>query len=125
MTDTKGKGLLLSGNVGVGKSVIICGVLPILFHLRFNKLLFPYSAYDIAQKEEEIKKHAFICIDDVGCEPTSMRYGEKREVFCELIDHAETNLTGQAFAQRYGQRTVDRIIRLCEMVRIDEKSMRR
>lgn len=127
MTDTQGRGLLLAGGNGVGKSVIITGVIPVIFKYRFNMLVHPYRASELCDKENEILARPFICIDDMGIEPVKNLYGERHEVICNIFDNAEnslkpvfisTNMTGSQVRQRYGDRVTDRISRLCHMIRI-------
>ena len=134
MTNTQGKGLLLSGGCGLGKSVIITGVIPILFHFKFNRIIHPVSAIDMGAQFEDLKKRYFLCLDDIGSEATQSDYGERREIFSELVQLAEkdmkplfisTNMTGAQMRERYGDRVVSRLVRLCRPVKFDEhKDMR-
>lgn len=133
MTDTKGKGLILVGDCGRGKSSILTGVIPVIFNMKFKKLIFPISATDMINAKNLFQDY-FYCIDDVGTESIKNNYGEKTEVFATVMDDAErhfkpvflsTNLTGQQIVERYGKRTMDRIVRLCRIVKFKGSSFRK
>lgn len=133
MTDTKGKGLILVGDCGRGKSSIITGVIPVIFNMKYNKLIFPTPATDLVNAKNLLQDY-FYCIDDVGTESIKNHYGEKSEVFASVMDDAErhfkpvflsTNLTGQQIIERYGKRTMDRIVRLCRIVKFKGNSFRK
>jgi DNA replication protein DnaC len=134
MVDTKGKGLLLTGSCGRGKSIIITGVIPVLFLHRLNKILRPFHADLIPTKVDEISRLWAIAIDELGVEPQVNNYGEKSEGFNTIINAAElrlapmfisTNLTSAEILARYGERTLDRICRLCKVVKFSGDSFRK
>lgn len=133
MMDTKGKGLILVGDCGRGKSSIITGVIPVIFNMRYGKLIFPLPATDMLNAKNLLQT-SFYCIDDVGTESIKNYFGEKSEVFASVMDDAErhfkpvfisTNLTGQQIIDRYGKRTMDRIVRLCRIVKFKGESFRK
>lgn len=133
MTDTKGKGLILVGDCGRGKSSILTGVIPVIFNIRFRKLIKPIQATNLTS-EKNLFETYFYCIDDVGTESVKNNYGEKSEVFASVMDDAErfikpvfisTNLNGQQMIDRYGKRTLDRITRLCRVVKFKGESFRK
>ena len=79
-----------------------------------------------------MSKH-IIYVDDVGTEEVSNIYGNKRLVFAELVDAAEkngklllfsTNLDDRAFAEKYGDRTIDRLHAIVRKINIQGKSNR-
>lgn len=134
MTDTKGKGLILSGSCGRGKTVIISYVIPLLFNHCFGKIVRPIYAEDIPQEINKYKTQWIYCIDDVGVESQVNNYGEKCEGFSTLMSIAEdrikpvfisTNLDSKKIITRYGVRTLDRIIRLCYPVKFNGESLRK
>jgi len=134
MTDTKGKGLFLTGDCGRGKSIILTGVIPALMFQLFNKVLNNYRACEIIEKSSMISKQWAISIDDVGIEPTIKDYGENIEGFNSIVDAAEariaplfisTNLNSSEILARYGERTFDRIFRLCKVVKFTGESLRK
>lgn len=143
MSDTKGKGLFLRGGNGLGKSTIIYSVMPVLFNLKHNVFIKPYLAHEI-NDDEDIMRQAVFCIDDVGTEAIKVDYGEKKNVFAEIVDDAEqhrkmlllnSNLRSNELAERYGQRIVDRILQNCYCIdfvlkdakgnKVEIKSLRR
>jgi DNA replication protein DnaC len=145
MTNTEGKGLLLRGTKGRGKSTILTCVLPVLFIMK-NLVLKPVPANDIGVKEyseinrsvwfpnlEYLKKTRFPAIDELGLEPQVNEFGEKFEGFNMIIDSAEqkikpifitTNLEPEQLLKRYESRTLDRLGRLCKTVVFNGDSLR-
>ena len=133
MVEPRGRGLFLAGNCGRGKSIILTGVIPTLMYVRFKKVLKYYHSEEIPAKVDEIVRGWAILIDELGVEPMVTNYGEKYEGFNRLINTAEnrlsplfvtTNLTMAEIQQRYGERTLDRIARLCRVVKFKGGSLR-
>lgn len=133
MTDNEGKGLFLTGDCGRGKSNIITGVIPTIFFMKFGKIIRPISAYDIPETISSLVKKRIVNIDEIGVEPVISDYGKMYEGFNRVIDAIEakigllfvsTNLTGVQMLSRYGERTMDRINRLCRIVKFEGESLR-
>lgn len=133
MTDTKGKGLFLMGDCGRGKSTIITGVIPILYYIFFKKIVKPVQAEEIPDKIEHLILSKYIAIDDLGVEPKISNFGNPYEGFNKIIGIAEskinplfvsTNLTDNEILNRYGERTMDRICRLCKVIKFKGDSLR-
>lgn len=147
MTDTRGKGLLLKGDCGRGKSAIIAGVVPVLLTMKgwparpvhaeafetFCKVDWPTQ---IAKPRNiDYLCHAlFPIIDELGVEPRINDYGERYEGFNKIINVAEmklnpvfvsTNLTSAQLLDRYDARTIERLVRLCRTVEFQGESLRR
>lgn len=139
LSDTQGKGLLLIGANGRGKSVFCAKILPaILASMRVKHILVPATKMNqyIRNNAElaNIVLSDFLIIDDFGVEGMMNEYGEKRAVFSELIDDAEreskvivasTNLTVAEIEEKYGKRTLDRLHALTICVSFTGESMRR
>ena len=134
MTETQGKGLLLTGSCGRGKSIIVTGVLPLIFYTKLNKILRFYRAEEIPKKVDEISKSWAVVIDELGVETQVNNFGEKNEGFNTIINLAETkitplfistNLTPASILSRYGERTLDRISRLCRVINFTGESLRK
>lgn len=150
MTDTKGKGLLLMGDCGRGKSSILTAVIPVLLKLKNFGPVFPVascqfedpcrvtwkssSVGDYSTKLDYLCHIRFPIIDEVGVEPMVNNYGVKSEGFNKVIDIAEqklrplfvsTNLTVAELKDRYGVRAVDRLIRLSKTVEFRGPSFRK
>ena len=134
MTDNKGKGLLMFGGCGLGKSVIGMYILPILIKDVHKKVVNIFSAQELNKKIDEILKLHIIYIDDIGTEDNLNSYGNKRMPFAELCDAAEkngklliitTNLSIDELTQRYGDRVVDRLIATTKAVPFTGDSLRK
>lgn len=143
MADTKGKGLLLMGDCGRGKSTILRSVIPLLYLQKYNKIIRPISAKELNLPDlqrgkktigwPEISKRWCYNIDELGTEDAESNYGERFEPFNKTIDEAEnliklvfisTNLTKEQLLQRYGERCIDRLVRLCKVVEFKGSSFR-
>lgn len=150
MINTKDKGLLLMGDCGRGKSIIITGVIPVLMRLKgrnvkpimaheLNRTVcydsyftnppegYTYLDYATSQFARNI------IVDEVGTETMNNDYGERIEPFNLIMNVAEqyhrrlflsTNLTEQEILDRYGMRTLDRLSHLCRIVRFKGESLR-
>ena len=134
MTDNKGKGLLMFGGCGLGKSVIGMYILPILIKDVHIKVVNIFSAQELNKNIDEILKLHIIYIDDIGTEDNLNSYGNKRMPFAELCDAAEkngklliltTNLSIDELTQRYGDRVVDRLIATTKAVPFTGDSLRK
>lgn len=134
MTDNKGKGLLMFGGCGLGKSVIGMYILPLLIKDVHKKVVNIFSAQELNKKIDEILKLHIIYIDDIGTEDNLNSYGNKRMPFAELCDDAEkkgklliltTNLSIDELTERYGDRVVDRLIATTKAVLFTGDSLRK
>ena len=130
LVDTKGKGLMLMGECGLGKSTILNYVIPAIFRTKTNKVLRSISAKDLEAIEKNIS--TFIIIDDLGTESIKNNYGTKVDAVADAISYAEdssktllitTNLASKALKDRYDERTLDRL-RKCKVVVIKGESFR-
>ena len=130
MVDTKGRGLMLMGECGLGKSTILNFVIPAIFRTRTNKILRSVPAKELGAIDRN--KAPFIIIDDLGTESIKNDYGTKIDAVADAISYAEdssktllitTNLTPKALKERYDERTLDRL-RKCKVVIIKGKSFR-
>ena len=131
MVDTKGRGLMLMGECGLGKSTILNFVIPAIFRTKTNKILRSVPAKELGAVDRN--KAPFIIIDDLGTESIKNDYGTKIDAVADAISYAEdssktllitTNLTPQALKERYDERTLDRL-RKCKVVIIKGKSFRK
>ena len=149
MMNTEGKGLLLMGSCGRGKSVIASGVIPVLFRMK-GKYLRPVHAQDMTKPTPQqpylaygqrpetwldyLQRCPFPIIDELGVEMQVNDYGEKCEGFNLVINAAErynrpmfitTTLTEEQILARYGERTLDRLGHLCKTVKFTGESLRK
>lgn len=134
MEDNKGKGLLLAGGCGLGKSLIGMRILPLLINDACKKIVNIYKAQDLNSKPDDVINKHIIYVDDIGTEGTSNIYGNKRIPFCELCDAVEqqgkllmcsTNLTVDELTEKYGIRTVDRLRATTKYVPLIGDSLRK
>ena len=130
LVDTRGRGLMLMGECGLGKSTILNYVIPAIFRTKTNKVLRSIPAKELAAVERNVAP--FIIIDDLGTESIKNDYGTKIDAVSDAISYAEdssktllitTNLSPQGLKTRYDERTLDRL-RKCKVVIIKGKSFR-
>ena len=130
IVDTRGRGLMLMGECGLGKSTILNFVIPAIFRTKTNKVLRSIPAKELAAVERNVAP--FIIIDDLGTESIKNDYGTKIDAVADAISYAEdssktllitTNLSPQGLKTRYDERTLDRL-RKCKVVIIKGKSFR-
>lgn len=134
LSDNKGRGLLCYGNCGRGKSLICWKILPLLLNHYCRKIVTCYDAQQMNADIDAVKAKHIIYIDDVGTENISVKFGEKRIAFCEIVDEAEkrgklliltTNLSLDEISQKYGERTMDRLVAITTRVKFKGESLRR
>ena len=130
LVDTKGRGLMLMGECGLGKSTILNYVIPAIFRTKTNKVLRSVPAKELAAVEKNVAP--FIIIDDLGTESIKNDYGTKIDAVADAISYAEdssktllitTNLSPKSLKERYDERTLDRL-RKCKVVIIKGNSFR-
>ena len=130
MVDTRGRGLMLMGECGLGKSTILNYVIPAIFRTKTNKVLRSVPAKELAAVEKNVAP--FIIIDDLGTESIKNDYGTKIDAVADAISYAEdssktllitTNLSPKSLKERYDERTLDRL-RKCKVVIIKGNSFR-
>lgn len=134
MTNNEGRGLLLAGECGLGKTLIGMRILPIVINVYHRLILNCYKAQDLAERPDEVMSNHLIYIDDVGTESISNIYGNKRIPFSELVDLAEqkgklliisTNFDIPHLTDKYGERTVDRLRAITKYVPFTGQSLRK
>ena len=134
MSDNEGRGLLITGGCGLGKTLIAKHILPLLLQDSCRKLVNIFTAQELNTKIDEISKLHIICIDDVGTEELAKIFGNVRCAFSELCDAAEqkgklliitTNLTANELEAKYGERTIDRLKAITKFVPFTGKSLRK
>ena len=113
-----GKGLLLYGSCGQGKTILARYVIPAVLNLVHNKVTHYYEITDIQNNPNTLREamyYGITIIDDVGTESQS---SFKDMAFSRILDNADksgkiviatTNLSGEALRAHYGERNYDRI----------------
>ena len=115
-----GYGLLLTGRPGVGKTFLMrC----------LGARLHPVdgiAAYGLRGIGDWYSwtDGKDLCIDDLGAEPVIAEYGAKEDLMKLVIAHraerqkgrtsVTTNLTSEEIAERYGDRTLSRLLGMCK-----------
>lgn len=135
LSDNKGKGLLLSGNCGTGKTLICSRIIPVLLYSGCNRLMcIQCHSVELGRRLKEMMLQKIVVIDDVGSESLYQEYGNKHYAFNELVDNAErkgnmlivtTNLCINDLTAKYGERTIDRLRGLTKLVTFTGKSLRK
>ena len=134
LSDNKERGLLCLGSCGRGKSLICNRVLPILLNHFCGKVLSCYDAQQMNTDIDNVIKKHIIYIDDVGTEGVSIKFGERRMAFSEIVDEAEkkgkllivtSNLTTEKLKEKYGERTLDRLKGISRLILFKGESLRR
>lgn len=134
LENNEGKGLLCYGNCGRGKSLICWKIIPLLIHHYHRKVISCYDAQQMNAEIDQVKSNHLIYIDDIGTENVSIKYGERRMAFSEIVDEAEkkgklliitTNLSLEEIAQKYGERTMDRLVAITKRVKFIGESLRK
>ncbi|OQC45635.1 MAG: hypothetical protein BWX59_01080 [Bacteroidetes bacterium ADurb.Bin028] len=142
LKDTQGKGLLLLGGPGVGKSIILKKIIPTVYALR-NLEVFPVSCYDLHKiinpKEsnetvfDRVSQRRYILLDEIGVEINVNIYGEKFNPVEWLINASEdnnkalfatTNLNDDMLYAMYGKRAFDRLIKKVSKIEFVNKSFK-
>ena len=135
-----GKGILLSGPVGCGKT----SLMKLLRHL--GPLQRPYEMIPCRNVTfgfnglgyktiEDFGNTKFFCFDDLGIEPMGRHYGKDCNVMGEVLlsryelftqtkgkikTHATTNLNAEELEERYGNRVRSRMRELFNLIAFDE-----
>lgn len=134
LTNNEGRGLLCIGNCGRGKTLICGKILPLLLNHYCRKVLSCYDAQEMNAELDSVKKKHLVYIDDIGTEGLSVKYGEKRLAFAELVDEAEksgkllvvtSNLSLSELREKYGERTLDRLKAITKAVLFSGESLRK
>jgi len=134
LSDNDYRGLLCLGNCGLGKTLICGKILPILINHYCKKLISCYDALQMNANIDAVKSKHIVYVDDIGTESLSVKYGEKRLAFAELVDEAEkrgklliitTNLSTDEIREKYGERTLDRLKGITKTVLFTGQSFRK
>lgn len=134
MEDNHGRGLLMTGNCGLGKTLIGMRILPLLINDTCHKIVSIYKAQELNERPDEVLGKHIIYLDDIGTENISNIYGNKRIPFAELCDMAEqkgkllivsTNMDIPHLTEKYGERTIDRLRAITKYIPFVGNSLRK
>lgn len=136
----EGKGLLMYGHCGRGKSVFGELILPVLireYTLRTigeAKYLHICSYRDLNDKLATLKNCMMLYIDDLGQEEFAKVYGNTIHAFADIVDEAEkkghllilsTNLSLDQLQDKYGDRVISRLKALTKTVLFEGNDLRK
>lgn len=131
------KGILLVGNVGTGKSLLLRAVREAMrdaYGTQFGmrtcaEMVRSYSdqGYDDLERWM-IAPH--VCFDDLGAEGEAIHYGKRTNIMAEVIEarydrmgsgkkcwtHLSTNLGTDQIQERYGARVASRLRHMCNLL---------
>lgn len=133
LADNQGKGLFMYGNCGRGKSVLCRYALPAIILKYCGRVVSVFDIQDMNRDIDLVLSKRIVSLDDIGTEELSVKYGERRMAFAEIMDAAEkrgnlvivsTNLGSKEIAERYGDRVLDRILSTTARVLFTGKSLR-
>lgn len=133
LSDNQGKGLFMYGNCGRGKSVLCRYALPAIILKYCGRVVSVFDIQDMNRDIDLVLSKRIVSLDDIGTEELSVKYGERRMAFAEIMDAAEkrgnlvivsTNLGSKEIAERYGDRVLDRILSTTTRVLFTGKSLR-
>lgn len=128
-----GRGLFCIGAVGRGKTLICTKVIPALLNWYHRKVVSIYDAQQMNANVDDVLSKHIVCVDDLGTEKESVKFGERRMAFAELADAAEkkgklliitTNMSLNELREKYSERVVDRLRAITKAVLFDGKSLR-
>lgn len=140
LEDNKRRGLMLFGCNSRGKTVICQKILPPVFKYYLQKECVTIDAKDLSAYNSSVfdswklwYNPNPIIIDDVGVESIANYYGERHDVFSEVVDMCEknsrlliltTNLTPNEIGERYGLRTLERLKAIVCAIKFQGDSLR-
>ena len=136
------EGILLSGNVGIGKNHLVAAIantladkmVPCYFDSISRIKTKIYDAFYSSVEEviESIMHYQVVCINDLGAEKEPKDKGSidfTQELLFHLIDRMyeekctliiTTNLNDDALFERYGARIMSRILGMCNPIRNED-----
>ena len=133
-----GKGILLTGPVGCGKTSMMRLVRHLVPHKRNYEIIpsrnitfaFNHIGYKII---EDYGNGRFYCFDDLGVEPMGRYFGDDCNVMGEVLvsrhelfqrtkipTHITTNLNAEELEERYGKRVRSRMRQMFNLISFDK-----
>lgn len=90
LSDNHSRGLLCIGPCGLGKTLIVQNIIPVIIRQYCERIVSSFSAQEMNDNINELVKYRMLVVDDVGTEPAvKIDYGERSSPFLKLCDAAE------------------------------------
>lgn len=140
LTDNEGKGLLLSGAPGRGKTLIAQCVIPFIFKSIAQKINMPWGMISFHAGDfelEDVRKvnnpKLFYGFDDLGVEQRVDNWNRSLRLFDQIVEQAmdhglllliTTNLSKSQLAERYSSATLDRLYSVTRLIACPGESLR-
>lgn len=137
LADNRGRGLLLHGSCGTGKTFLARYILPAILNARERLIVHTFDAAKLGKQLDTALSKMALVIDDLGTESKYRDYGTLRDPVAELIDNAEkrgvlliitTNLhLGEgkgSLLEAYDERVIDRLLGLVTAIEFKGDSFR-
>lgn len=130
-----GRGILLSGAAGVGKTMLMRAVM-IALRSEPTRLLYCKDAKCIGWMKDspDFYMSTNVFVDDIGSEDFVKEYGATIDVVGDFIQNyhmrgrgmffCTTNLSSQELTNKYGGRVLDRLLEMCVCISFSGKSKR-
>ena len=116
-----------------GAICLIITIIPALLLVECGKIVNYYDILDLKTKFDEVVRYKILAVDDIGTEEVLVNFGNKTDIFSEIMDMVEkksklvivtTNYQKKQLEERYGKRVLDRIIATTTRVCFTGKSFR-
>ena len=133
LENNEGRGLLLYGSCGLGKTFLTRFVIPAILLKYCGKVVSSFDMIEANREPDKALQKHIIALDDVGTEEISIKFGEKRSIVPEILDATEkygklllvtSNLGAEDLIKKYGNRTFDRMLQVTKRVEFNGKSFR-
>ena len=108
-------------------------IIPAILLVEKSKIVNYYDITDLKEKFDDALRYKILAIDDIGTEETLVKFGNRTDVFAEIMDIVEkksklvivtSNYQKEELENRYGTRILDRIIATTFRVKFTGKSFR-
>lgn len=142
---SRDKGILLSGQVGCGKTSLMklfATLTPMSRSYRVKPareitMEFSKEGYDVINRySRSVRSPKPICFDDIGVEPPMRYFGDQINVVGEILltryelfiskriqTHATTNLNSEELESRYGSRVRSRLREMVNVIAFSPESL--